>query len=165
MQITGSWKKGFHSFVEKPSFEYKPKSFTITKIANIKKQPIDVKQSFDIEIYVVKYQSPKRDLNGLSKSDFYIVGDTSALIRLRSVIDLEEKMWYTISAVKAMQFNNEMILITSQYSIKVNVDRNDVRGNIEYLLFGCFVAMTRSFLFTLMLLPTVRHMSLGTEIE
>lgn len=135
LQITGAWKKAFQSIVENPSFQHRAKSFNTTKIGVIKKQPIDVKNLFDIEVYVLKSQSTKRDMNGETKSDFFIVGDASSFIWLRSSIELEEKRWYTISSIKTMQINDEILLATSQYSIKADVNRNDVDIYIHCLHF------------------------------
>lgn len=126
LNITGSWAKGFISFVENPSFQYKSKTLEITKIGTIKKEKIESKKTYDIEIYVLKSQSLKRNIDGETKSDFFIVGDGSGLIWFRSKIELDVKKWYSITSIKAMQIDDEMMLTTSQYSLKTVLDRNDV---------------------------------------
>ena len=126
MNITSYWKQAFQSFVETPGFKYRTKEIRAAKLVNIRKTPISVDNSFDIEVFVLKKRTVKRASDGDQKSDFCLVGDGSAMAWLRSKFDLEEKIWYELTNIQTKMLNDELVLIASHNSYKQTAQRTDV---------------------------------------
>ena len=60
LHITSYWKNAFQSFMSTPGFEYRPKQIKSSKIANIKKSPLNADNICNIEVMVIKKKSNKR---------------------------------------------------------------------------------------------------------
>ena len=91
LHIIAPWKKAFQSSIDNPVFNYESILVNVTKINQIKKQPTDPKNCFDIEVFIIKDQSMKREIDEERKNGFFIVTDETSFIWLRSKIELQEK--------------------------------------------------------------------------
>ena len=128
LHVTSYWKNAFQSFMSTPGFEYRPKQIKSSKIANIKKSPLNADNICNIEVMVIKKKSNKRTADGEEKGGFCLVGDGSAMVWFRSKFDLEEKIWYEITNVKSKMLNDELVLMASHNAYKQIAQKTDVRN-------------------------------------